>query len=1319
MLNMHPFLTLSFMNAYYFTKSFLAFCLVCFTLVNFDIVKVLNIFSAFLPHPSPVDDNQSPHLDIDLNDFYFMLIILFLFISYLCKLLVFSLGLFSFMPYHSNLNTIRKFKSNVIDSAIKVSMEFMLIILIAHFLWYHPLFLLNYTITINQHVLNILILLTKITLTGLSHTRHISNLSIKICLNFILSYHDFNPVKLMAIWYYSLLITLSLDIHPNPGPNESSKRSYKDGFFSFCNWNLNTLSKNDFYRITLLEAHNQIFNYDIISLCETSLNDSFNADDIILPGYKFFPLNNPNGSQNGGVGIFFRENLPLRIRTDLCFDECLVTELQFEKKKIFFTVLYRNPAFKANSPQFTKFLNDFKELNVNISNENPFATFFTGDFNAHSQTWYPEGDSNLEGTLLVELFDMLNLKQTISEPTHFFRDDCRPSCIDLIITDQPNLILDSGVRSSLDPSVKHQIIYCKLNFQPQPLPNYKRHVWYYNRANTVLLNRAISNFDWANELNRFVNPTDQVQFFNSTLLNIMSNFIPNQSKIFRPRDPPWFSDYIRKLLRKQNKLYRKFTRQGYTDEDKINLENHRIITSNSIILAKETYLKNQGVKLSSPETAKKTYWNILKNFLNKCKVPRIPPLFHNNEFISNCKQKAEIFNKYFSSQCTPFQNDSILPPFKKLTHNNIESLSIIEDEIKLLLNNIDSAKATGPDGISAKMLKMCGDTLIVPIKIIFLNILKTGNFPLQWKKANVTPVHKKKDKQLVENYRPISLLPILSKIFERIIFKNLYNHLVSNKLISKNQSGFRPGDSCTNQLLFLINEIHKAFDDENCLEVRSVYLDMSKAFDKVWHQGLIFKLKQNGVSGQLLKLLSNYLSNRSQRVVINGQNSNWAPILSGVPQGSVLGPLLFLIFVNDLETGIISNVKFFADDVSLFSIVHNPLTSAIDLNRDLNVISSWAHQWKMSFNPDPTKPAVEIIFSSKISETIHPPLFFQNSQVKRVDHHKHLGLILDSKLSFARHINEKINKAKKWIGMIRHLRSYLPTKTLDQIYKMYARPHLDYCDIIYHSPIMSHDFSSSLTLNYRMNILESTQYQAALAITGAWKGTNLDKIYEQLGWESLNERRVFRRLTMFFKIMNNLTPTYLKEPLPFQQGRYRLRTNCIINAIPCRNTKHRNSFFPNSISLWNNLDTVIKRSRNISSFKSSILKIIRPQKKKTFDIHDTNRLKWIFQLRVGLSPLRSHKKRHNFNDTPDDICLCSTNPESTEHFLLKCPLFSIARVNFLNTVRTTLLSYNMIIPNDSEFTKLLLYGNPLLSDSDNKTIILATLNFISNTDRFA
>ena len=247
-----------------------------------------------------------------------------------------------------------------------------------------------------------------------------------------------------------------------------------------------------------------------------------------------------------------------------------------------------------------------------------------------------------------------------------------------------------------------------------------------------------------------------------------------------------------------------------------------------------------------------------------------------------------------------------------------------------------------------------------------------------------------------------------------------------NNLITENQSGFQPGDSCTNQLLSLVHEIHESFD---CgLAVRSVYLDMSKAFDKVWHEGLIFKLKQNGIEGKLLNLFSDYLANRKQRVVLNGMESNWGEIKAGVPQGSVLGPLLFLIYINDLEEGIESHVKFFADDTSLFSIVNDPVSSAVNLQHDLNLITEWAYQWKMSFNPDPTKPAEEVLFSQKVNSPDHPPIYFNNIEVKRVYDHKHLGLNLDPKLSFIKHISEKIGIARKGIGIIKNLSPYLSLK---------------------------------------------------------------------------------------------------------------------------------------------------------------------------------------------------------------------------------------------------------------------------------------------------
>ena len=266
---------------------------------------------------------------------------------------------------------------------------------------------------------------------------------------------------------------------------------------------------------------------------------------------------------------------------------------------------------------------------------------------------------------------------------------------------------------------------------------------------------------------------------------------------------------------------------------------------------------------------------------------------------------------------------------------------------------------------------------------------------------------------------------------------------------------------------------------------------MSKAFDKVWHDALIFKLNENGVTGNLLERIRDYLNGREQRVVINGCYSEWGSIKSGVPQGSVLGPLLFLVYINDLENGIKSSIRFFADDTSLFSTVNDPNSSAEELNNDLQ---QWAFQWKMSFNPDPTKPVEEIVFSCKHAHVQHPPLFFNNIMVKQVSQHNHLGLTLDSKLTFANHISEKISKAPKGIGVIKYLSSYVPVKTLDQIYKMYVRPHLDFCDVIYHIPEIDSLFYSSSRLSYWMNRIENLQYQAALAITGAWQGTNTDTL---------------------------------------------------------------------------------------------------------------------------------------------------------------------------------------------------------------------------------
>ena len=222
----------------------------------------------------------------------------------------------------------------------------------------------------------------------------------------------------------------------------------------------------------------------------------------------------------------------------------------------------------------------------------------------------------------------------------------------------------------------------------------------------------------------------------------------------------------------------------------------------------------------------------------------------------------------------------------------------------------------------------------------------------------------------------------------------------------------------------------KREEEHTPADVRGVFLDISKAFDKVWHKGLLYKFKSDGVEGELLSLLECYFRDRKQRVVLHGQNSDWRKINFSLPQGSVLGPLLFLIYINDLPDGIMSICKIFADDTSLFSKIIDTRNSQNSLNPDLEIIKNWAYQWKMQFNPDPKKQANEVIFSRKSNRCTYPPVTFNNNIIATCPHQKHLGVVLDSKLDFSIHIEQKIRKCNTVKGLIRRLSVCLPRKAL-------------------------------------------------------------------------------------------------------------------------------------------------------------------------------------------------------------------------------------------------------------------------------------------------
>ena len=385
---------------------------------------------------------------------------------------------------------------------------------------------------------------------------------------------------------------------------------------------------------------------------------------------------------------------------------------------------------------------------------------------------------------------------------------------------------------------------------------------------------------------------EQVELFNKTLLNIFHNFIPNKIILRDDKDPPWMNDKIKNLIKRKNWLFQCQRKSGNLDYASLNSITQDI--SNAVNSSKLKYHERLALNLNDPKTAQKTYWKILKTFVNGTKIPLIPPLLVGNQLVTDFLVKANLFNDYFSQQCTTVDNDSSIPPnITFATEQKLSTLEFCTDDIVKIIKSLDPNKALGHDEISIRMIKLCATSISKPLSILLRNCFENQCFPKERKKANIVPVHKKNDKQLIKNYRPVSLLPVCSKIFEKVIFNSLFKYLEDNNLLNSNQSGFRPGVSCVHQLLSVTHEIYKTFDANPSLEVRGVFLDLSKAFDKVWHDGLMYKLKCLGICGKYYGLIHSFLNDRHQRVVLNGQCSNWSKIKAGVPQGSILGLYYF------------------------------------------------------------------------------------------------------------------------------------------------------------------------------------------------------------------------------------------------------------------------------------------------------------------------------------------------------------------------------------------------------------------------------------------
>ena len=724
------------------------------------------------------------------------------------------------------------------------------------------------------------------------------------------------------------------------------------------------------------------------------------------------------------------------------------------------------------------------------------------------------------------------------------------------------------------------------------------------------------------------------------------------------------------------------------EQDWAKYREQRNTVNNLVRNAKINYFKKLATSLQQGNLKPKQWWKITKEFLKQNKDSDIPVIIHNGSQYHSPTEKANILNNYFCKQSSVDDSHASLPPFTP-PDETLSTIRLTNQDVEDVLNLLDVSKANGPDLLSPRLLKEGSPILSPYLTHIFNKSLELCIFPAEWKLANIIPIHKKGDKSDTSNYRPISLISCLGKVLEKCIFKYLYNYLVDYNKITSVQSGFRPKDSAVFQLIDLYDTFCRALDDGK--EVRVVFCDISKAFDRVWHRGLLFKLRRMGITGPLLQWFQSYLENRYQRVAIEGCVSDYQKVQAGVPQGSILGPLLFLIYINDIVNDINSNIRLFADDTSLYLIVEDPETAADLMNSDLEKIHQWAQSWLVNFNPNKTE---QMIISRKAVPPRHPNLEMNNVDIQKVDSHKHLGLIINKTCSWYEHILDITAKAWKRINILRSLMYKLDRKTLETVYISFIRPTLEYGDAIWDN--------CSKT---EKDEIESVQYEAARIVTGATRSCSKSKLLEETGWDSLEHRRYKHRMVTFFKMVHKEVPAYLKNLVPprvHQVTQRQLRSGSNIHIPSARTNIYQNSFIPRTSKDWNSLPINVMSNPSLPQFK----KYLDKNKSKVppyYYIGDRRCQILHARLRLGCSSLNADLFNNHLSET--DKCTCG-EPETAQHFFFQCANFRAVRA-------ATILS----LPHQINI-EIILKGCPLYDQQSNEEIVLQVHNFIKNSNRF-
>ena len=1041
---------------------------------------------------------------------------------------------------------------------------------------------------------------------------------------------------IFSTWVFVFILNCG-DVHPNPGPGSDNdladvSQSNSDDTLGMLSNHLSIFHLNVqslLPKIDLLRGEAEA--YDILVFSETWLKPVIGNDTILIE--NFLPPFRKDRSDRigGGVAIYVRETLACKQRQDLEINglEAKWVEIIVKSRKILIGAFYRPP--NSTVDYFNLILESIdRAFNTNITD-----IIITGDFNYDMST-------NVNNKIR-DLMLQFHLTQLIADSTNFTENSS--SLIDLFLVRNLSNVLFSGVLDSFIPDQTrfHCPIILLLKFIRPTLKSFKRRIWNYNLADYDKYRDLLFRSDLIMDLT-LDNIDDAVQNITEEIHNASLEAIPNKVVTIRPSDHPWVTTKIRKIIRKRKRTFRKYKKTKFIAlwEKYKKLRN---MVVNEIRKSKTAYFEKLENSINSDSVDPKMFWKASKSLLKTNKKSyTIPSLFSDGRYAETDEEKANILNDFFAAQSIVNDENKDLPPLRSVTHTHLQTIRFTRQDVKDVLLNLKVSKACGPDLISPRLLKEGADVLAMPLSLLFNFLITCGYFPTPWKDANVTPVDKKKDKSLPSNYRPISLLNQLSKVMERCVHKQLYNYINTNHLITPLQSGFIPGDSTTYQLLHTYHRFCEAVDSGK--EVRVVFCDISKAFDRVWHRGLLHKLSSLGITGNLLKWFSSYLSNRRQRVVLNGTCSGWAYVKAGVPQGSIMGPLLFLIYINDIVNEIHSNIRLFADDTSLYIIVENPQIAATILNTDLGIITRWASDWLVDFNPSKT---VSMTVSRKLAQINHPLLFMDNTVISESSSHKHLGLTFSNTCTWSEHIKLITDTAWSRLNLLRVLKFRIKRRALQKLYFAFIRPLLEYsCSV----------WDNCSTENKK--ILESIHTEAARIITGSTKLCNIEKLYSELGWETLQERRNKQKLIIFYKILHNEAPTYLNDMIPpivQNTNRYNLRNSSDICTLRCRTNLYYNSFLPSTVRAWNTLPVDIKQATSLASFKRLLNRnLIQPPKY----FNSGCRIGQILhaRLRLGCSSLNSDLYRKNIVNNAS--CSCG-GFESAYHFFYMCPRYTHLR----------------------------------------------------------